>query len=233
MDLQHSQSTIVICSATQAESASSLVDNVVQVSDKEVEAWPNAAPLSEPILPSNSAYVGFTSGSTGTPKGAVIEHSTFSTGAQGQAKKFGIHRDSRVFQFASYAFDISIVENLTTLLQGGYVCVPSDEDTNSNLIGAINQLKANFLCTTPSVAALLNPDVVPGLRNLVLIGETPTQANIEVWSGRTELVLSYGPTECTVLCTARHSLEPSSDPKDVGHAFNSLLWLHMPKTGIS
>lgn len=61
-----------------------------------------------PVDPSTAAYLVFTSGSTGCPKGILIEHASFCSALHHQLHHFDVRRDSRVFGFASYSFDISL-----------------------------------------------------------------------------------------------------------------------------
>jgi non-ribosomal peptide synthetase component F len=74
-----------------------------------------------------AAYVIFTSGSTGEPKGVIVDHFAIASSIHGHATAMGIDSGSRVLQFSDYVFDGSITECLGTLMLGGCVCVPSDE----------------------------------------------------------------------------------------------------------
>ncbi|KAI1322964.1 hypothetical protein F5Y16DRAFT_22905, partial [Xylariaceae sp. FL0255] len=121
-----------------------------KVSDPPGTTLPVPNPLSFPM---NSMYAVFTSGSTGTPKGVVHTHTSWCTSAERNHACLCLGPDSRVFQFATYTFDISIADSLLTLVAGGCICVPSDEDIRAGgLIASINSLQANWVCLTPSVA---------------------------------------------------------------------------------
>lgn len=108
--------------------------NVVVV-EHLIQAWypdTQAYRPSPSVRPANALYIAFTSGSTGKPKGVVIEHRAYSSGARAHIQQFGIDRGSRVLQFASYAFDVSIMETLSTLMSGACLCVlgePQRTDT--------------------------------------------------------------------------------------------------------
>lgn len=121
-----------------------------------------------------------------------MEHGSFVSSANEHSKALHINSESRVLQFAAYTYDVSMGEILTTLMQGGCVCVPSEEQRMSNLAAAINSLKANWIFLTPTVAGFLNPREVPGLEVLVLGGEHCTNQNIETWSEHVNLINSYG-----------------------------------------
>lgn len=77
----------------------------------------------EPVVvrPDNAAYISFTSRSTGTPKGAIIEHAMLCTVTEAHGPALLLTADSRVFQFASYAFDASTLVILATLMFGGCI----------------------------------------------------------------------------------------------------------------
>ncbi|KAE8853289.1 hypothetical protein HRS9122_00281 [Pyrenophora teres f. teres] len=123
------------------------------------------------VKPENAAYIIFTSGSTGMPKGVVLGHRAVATSCLGHGRAFGITELSRVLQFASYTFDACIAEIITTLLYGGCICVPSDNDRRNDLATAISTMDVNCALLTPSIARLLEPSSVPSLQMLVLQGE--------------------------------------------------------------
>lgn len=70
---------------------------------------------------------------------------------------------SRVFQFASFTFDVSVLETLTALTNGSCLCIPSEEQRVGDVAGAIDSLQASWAFLTPSVASLIEPATVPSL----------------------------------------------------------------------
>lgn len=137
------------------------------------------------VSPTNVAYVIFTSGSTGKPKGVVIEHKNFLSGVLGP-RQVALRRStwSRVLQFASFSFDVSLEDILTTLVSGGTVCIPSEYERMNDIQGFIRKSWANTAYLTPTFANTLTPEAIPSLELLVLGGERVAQNHIDTWANR-------------------------------------------------
>jgi amino acid adenylation domain-containing protein len=179
--------------------------------------------------PENPLYAVFTSGSTGKPKGAVMSHQSWCTSAEANRIGLSLDETSRVLQFASFAFDISIADILLTLLAGGCVCIPSDEDRQSNLIRTVNRLDVNWACLTPSVTRIIEPQAVPCLKKLVLCGEAIPPAEIAKWSPTVHLLNLYGPAECAILTTLHRTVRNEKDPNNVGLPTSAVCWIVDPE----
>jgi amino acid adenylation domain-containing protein/non-ribosomal peptide synthase protein (TIGR01720 family) len=182
-----------------------------------------------PVDPSNSAYVLFTSGSTGKPKGVVIQHRAICTSMAAHSKAMVLTSQSRVYQFASYTFDLTIAEVFTTLTVGGCVCVPSDaERLSGDLAHSINRFGATWAFFTPTVLRLINPNETPTLETVVVGGEAVCQDNIDTWASRVRLVDGYGPTEACVF--ALSSVYPSTGgaPGSIGFPLGLRAWVVEP-----
>ncbi|KAJ4297840.1 hypothetical protein N0V90_005736 [Kalmusia sp. IMI 367209] len=217
--------TVAVTGLQHQSMFTSLVDHVVGIDGAAVGefALDNSALPSVPS--SNPAFVVFTSGSTGTPKGIVMEHGAFATGARSHAPALHIDQNARVLQFAAYTYDVSMGEIFSTLMHGGCVCIPSEEERLSNLAGAINALNSTWLFLTPTVASLLNPAAVPTLQYLVLGGEHATTANIKSWADKVYLINSYGPAECAIWTNCAPGLKDNADPSNIGRRIGSRLWV--------
>lgn len=100
---------------------------------------------------------------SGRPKGTVVEHRAISTSSAAMRRTLLMKPSARVFQFASFTFDVSVLETLTTLTNGGCICIPSEEQRVGDVAGAINSLQATWAFLTPSVANLIDPATVPSL----------------------------------------------------------------------
>jgi amino acid adenylation domain-containing protein len=157
------------------------------------------------VSPNDMAFLIFTSGSTGIPKAVVTHHFAYVTGNAQHVHKFGIQEGTRVFQYASYNFNISILDTISTLMVGGTVCIPSPEERVDDLEDAIRRLKPDYICMTPSVAKAVDPTVVPSIKTLVLVGEPIPRALAETWLTNSNVTLmnGYGQSEaCSMNSTA-------------------------------
>jgi fusarinine C synthase len=177
------------------------------------------------VAASSPMYVIFTSGSTGKPKGVMISHANYTSGAVPRADAVGYRSHSRVFDFASYAFDVSIDCMLCTLANGGCLCIPTDEKRMNDLSGAIRDSKANMAHMTPSVARVLDADIIPSLEVIGLGGEAVSAGDAATWGKTTSVVIAYGPSECTVGCTINNKVNKSPN---IGKGVGGLTWIVDP-----
>lgn len=172
----------------------------------------------------STAYVFYTSGSTGKPKGAVINHNHWVTSSTAFSPGWGISATSRVLQFASYTFDACLIEIFSTLMCGGTVCVPDQASRTDDLIGVINKFNINWATLTPSVVRMMQPEQVPQLKTLVLVGEAMSQQDLLTWADRVTLGNGYGPTECAAIATS-NIMTPSTKPNNLGKAVTARSWV--------
>ena len=220
----------IISSVTQAPMCQSLAENVIVVGDttssynKDIVADVNTD-LATSVGPEQSAYIIFTSGTTGSPKGVMIPHSSYTSAADAQIRAFSIGRGSRVLQFSSYAFDVSVMEILTTLMAGGTVCVISEAERSRMMLNGVCPLTVTHAFLTPSVSGLLDAGRASWVETLVLLGEPMSTSHIKQWANVCRLMNAYGPTECAVLNTSTGRILPGDDPKNMGHSLEVHFWV--------
>jgi acyl-CoA synthetase (AMP-forming)/AMP-acid ligase II len=80
---------------------------------------------------------------------------------------------------------------------------------------------------TPSVARILDPDIMPSLRSLGIGGEACSVRDVQLWSQYTRVVVGYGPSECTIGCT----VNPNAAGKpyiSIGPGTGAVIWLVDP-----
>ncbi|PHH92901.1 hypothetical protein CDD83_3732 [Cordyceps sp. RAO-2017] len=185
--------------------------------------------LSNASGPENIAYVVFTSGSTGRPKGVVTEHGAYCSAVLGRKKAILRNENSRHLQYASYSFDVCIEDILTTLMAGGCVCVPSEDERMDDIAAAIRRMSVNSAELTPTVAAMISPAEVPSLKVLVLSGEAVTSSSLRKWAASVHVINSYGPAECSVTSVvAPPSRQSPLHPSAIGKGAGALTWLVDP-----
>lgn len=208
---------LLLCSEKYYDACTGISDTTIIVSETTVESWPAFdGPACKSISPQNAVYIIFTSGSTGKPKGCVLEHRACCSSMIMQARALGLDSATRVLQFSSYTFDGCILEVLTTLMVGGCVCIPSEEQRLNNIAVAINKMKVNFAFLTPTCTRLISPDSVPELKKLAVGGEKLMQEDVNRWAGKLRLFNVYGPTECCVICVVHEFVGKNSNASIIG-----------------
>jgi non-ribosomal peptide synthetase component F len=187
--VEDSAATVLLI-GTPAERLSGIVPQMITVDATLIDSLPDSD-FSSPVRPNNSAWVIYTSGSTGTPKGVVLEHRTLCSTIMTHGPAYGLNKDSHVFQFSAYTFDVSIYDVFTTLCFGGCVCVPSEQDRLNNLAESMRSLQINIASLTCTVASLIHPDDVPSLKTLVLLGEPAKPEVVEEWAPHATVLNAY------------------------------------------
>ncbi|KAJ5742224.1 hypothetical protein N7533_011633 [Penicillium manginii] len=219
---------LVVSPATRASAGVDAL-HMVQVSAsllEELKYTPSEVDLANRCSPENLAYIIFTSGSTGVPKGVMIDHAAASSSIAAHGARMHFSAETRALQFAPYHFDACIAEIFTTLVHGGCVCVPSDEDRSPEIVHFMNEYQTNWAFFTPSFVRVVQPSRVHSLTTLVLGGEALQRDNIEAWAGYTNLMNGYGPTETCVFCVTRDIL-PTTAPTEekLGFPVGSIGWI--------
>lgn len=223
---------IVLCSPLHKDKVSKVAKTTFVVDRRTISQLSNlpTTPPSSGARPSDPAYVIFTSGTTGLPKGTIIEHGSVTTSALANSEALFLRPSSRVLQFASYTFDASIMEILWTLLVGGCICVPSEEDKMNNLPGVIRKMGVTWACLTPSVASTLSPQKVPSLKVIASGGEAMPMGYLSKWADKVAIVNAYGPTECSVVAATgiksdEQGNKINGDSASIGTAKGGRAWI--------
>lgn len=77
---------------------------------------------------------------------------------------------SRVYDFASYSFDVAVINVFTTSTWGKCLCVPSEQEQKHNLANSVNAFWDTMLNITPSLSRLLDSEALPSLDVLMFGG---------------------------------------------------------------
>jgi amino acid adenylation domain-containing protein/non-ribosomal peptide synthase protein (TIGR01720 family) len=174
---------------------------------------------------SNAAYVIFTSGTTGKPKGTVVEHAAYCTASAAHGKHLLMSQSTRVLQFASYSFDASLLDIVTTLMYGGCVCVPDEHDRLNDLATYITANQVNWASLTPSFMMTIRPSSVPGIKTLLMGGEPLSKGILSIWANRVKMFNAYGPSECSVISTISQLITTKTEASNIGTAVGGVCWV--------
>ena len=220
---------LTLTAAAQARLARSLTGDIMVVGEQSCNS--NKRPARNlAVDPEQPAYMLFTSGSTGDPKGAIVPHSSYCYAAKTHISAFSLNDASRVLQISSYAFDVSVMEILSTLLAGATVCVISESEQSQMMMDGSCPTPVTHAFLTPSLAGTLDAKRASWLKTLVLLGEPMSVSHITQWGASCNLLNAYGPTECAVINTVSPRLDPrhNSDPRNIGRGLNVRCWIVDP-----
>ncbi|KAI5289697.1 putative NRPS-like protein biosynthetic cluster [Ascosphaera acerosa] len=182
--------------------------------------------LTTHISPEDTCYCLYTSGTTGLPKGCQITHKNAVQAMLAFQRLFRGHWDdhSRWLQFASFHFDVSVLEQFWSWSVG--ICLVScpRDILFEDLPGVLARLRITHIDLTPSLARLVHPQDVPSLQRGVFItgGEALRQEILDDWSRFHVLYNGYGPTEVTIGCTMYPRVPSNGKPSNIGMQFDNV-----------
>uniref|UniRef100_A0A2P1CZ97 AptD n=1 Tax=Nostoc sp. HIID-D1B TaxID=2027338 RepID=A0A2P1CZ97_9NOSO len=150
--------------------------------------------------PNNLVYVIYTSGSTGRPKGVMIEHRAIVNLSLAWAETFQVQSQSRLLQFGSFSFDLSIAEIATTFVTGACLYLAKKETLlpSQILVDFLADHKITHSFLSPSALSILPSATLPDLQSLTVGGEACSAELVTQWGKGVRFFNCYGPTESTV-----------------------------------
>ena len=227
--IQDSGAKLILSAGETATSIKSRIGNTVISLDSNdgFEACSSDQPnLGRDIEPADTSYCLYTSGTTGTPKGCLISHENAVQAMLSFQRLFAGHWDvdSKWLQFASFHFDVSVLEQFWSWSVGICVASAPRDLIFEDIPNAIRQLGITHIDLTPSLARLLRPEDAPSLCKGVFItgGEQLKQEILDAWGDYACIYNGYGPTEATIGVTMYHRVPKNGKPANIGPQFDNV-----------
>ncbi|KAH8172079.1 AMP-binding enzyme domain-containing protein [Sarocladium implicatum] len=231
--VEKSRASLALVGSSTADMSRRIVANVIEVTPELDERLKTNEEHSETtpqtgVTPRNAVYVLFTSGSTGTPKGFVMEHGGVMTMQNCIRKRLRITPEVRSLQFASYVFDMSVVETLAPLISGACIHVPSEHTRMNGLKEFVRDNNINWLFMTPAFARTLKPEDYPSVELLLFAGEAVGRDVFEMWFGKARLINGWGPAEVCCFATLHEWTDFNESSITVGTPIACNCWIVDP-----
>lgn len=181
-----------------------------------------ATPFKNEENTSQNAVMIYTSGSTGVPKGVQLTHQNVAHFCHWYITETNLSYDSRCLQFTTVSFDASLLDIFPTFTAGGTLIVPSSEQRHDfeQLNNLILEESVTHCFIPPAMLSAMPQYSWPSMKYIITGGDVCDSAAIDHWSGQSNLVNVYGPTECTVLATFKR-LEQGCNNKIIGQPINN------------
>ncbi|KAJ4144337.1 hypothetical protein LMH87_003225 [Akanthomyces muscarius] len=228
--IEETEAEVMVVSPTQRQGCDSLVNTVIELSPSffaELSTGYSKVVLPK-VSPNSPVYAFFTSGSTGKPKGIILEHAAVSMSVLAHIRAYGLTQETRILQFCSYMFDIIVIDTFGTLIAGGTICAPTEEERLYDCAGFMNFARVNYAVLTPTFARTLDPDSLTTLKTLLMGAEAIPKDVQDMWYGKVEIKYGYGPTEAAVSNTIYTVTSPDTPSTIIGKGFNTDCWIVEP-----
>ncbi|KAH7356226.1 hypothetical protein BKA66DRAFT_428480 [Pyrenochaeta sp. MPI-SDFR-AT-0127] len=226
--VKDSQARLILSMAKQSTGLQENIDvPILNLDEIVLRSLPKSKPtLCRKIDPQDRSYCLYTSGTTGTPKGCELTHENAVQALLAFQRLFAGHWNpqSRWLQFASFHFDVSVLEQYWSWSVGLCVVSAPRDLIFEDLAKSISTLGITHIDLTPSLAQILHPDDVPSLCKGVFItgGESLKQEILDVWGPKGVIYNGYGPTEATIGVTMYTRVPANGKPSNIGQQFDNV-----------
>ncbi|MYW89596.1 amino acid adenylation domain-containing protein [Amycolatopsis rubida] len=175
--------------------------------------------LGESCPAAPAAYLIYTSGSTGRPKGVLVPDAGIESLVHTAVHTYGAGPGARVLQFTSPAFDVYLEELAMSVLSGGTLCIPEE---NERLGAALGEFARRHDLThvdlPPAALEALPAGSLPASATIVAGSDEVPADLVARWAPGRKLFNAYGPTETTVNATVWACPEPFAGRVRIGRA---------------
>lgn len=226
--LEDSRAPVLLSMAAQSASfKESTTVTLLNLDEANWRSTPSTKPvLSRSIDSQDRSYCLYTSGTTGTPKGCELTHENAVQAMLAFTRLFSghWHDDSRWLQFASFHFDVSVLEQYWSWSVGICVVSAPRDLIFEDLASSIRTLQITHIDLTPSLARIISPEDVPTLCKGIFItgGESLKQEILDTWGPKSVIYNGYGPTEATIGCTMYPRVPKNGKPSNIGPQFDNV-----------
>ncbi|WP_165898185.1 non-ribosomal peptide synthetase [Tumebacillus sp. BK434] len=191
--------------------------------------YPATAPQTA-VQPHHLAYLLYTSGSTGKPKAVMIEHRQLVSTMWALIGEFGYDSSTCKLSVTTMTFDINVAEIWAPLFVGGTTVLLAKEQV-LNIPQLVRELRSSNVCmSVPSLMRHVAQEIlqqgapVTSLGTLFVGGEAvPADLQVVLRQAfpNARVVVAYGPTETTILCTFHDAEVQTSERLVIGRALSN------------
>ena len=224
--LQDSSARLLLVGDNDAQDTNSINVPCIEINEDMLRRSPEVDNIAIRTKDEDTCYCLYTSGTTGTPKGCELSHENAVQAMMAFQRLFAGRwtKRSRWLQFASYWFDVSVLEQFWSWSVGMTVVGAPRDLVLEDIPGFIQRFNITHIDLTPSLARLVHPNDVPSLCGGVFItgGEALKQEIIDAWGAKSTICNGYGPTEATIGVTMNTFVGIDAKPSNIGRQFDNV-----------